>query len=134
MKSAGDASFAFGVTCFEIRPRIDSDAVLEIGLGIRRIDSDEHCRRHGGQIVRHKLFEKIAGEFRELMLELQLHARSKKRGAFEQARDHRIHSVPCQAAEAFGDSGILFGEFLALLVEKPVPVEVLDRPTVHGGR
>jgi hypothetical protein len=68
--------------------------------------------------MRDELLEQVAGEFREFVLELELHAGGQERGALQEPGNHRIHPVADDAAEPFGDAGILRGELGALLLEK----------------
>jgi hypothetical protein len=86
-----------------------------------------------GAIMRDQLLEQVAGEFRELVLELELNPRGKKRRAFEQPADQRIDAVLEDPAEPLRDSGIFVCEFARLLVEQlKFPIVEIEKFPVHA--
>ena len=101
-------------------------------VGEWRMDLDQHDRRRGREIVRHKLFEQVAGEFREFLLELELDAGGKKGGPLQQRADHRVHAFCDQPAEPLGDARIFLGELTGLLEQKrQFAIVKIEKLTIH---
>ena len=83
-------------------PAVAQRRIAEFGLCAN--ENEGRCRR---EIVRRKLVDEIGGEVGELMLELELDASGKERGAFEKSGDHRVGGVADEPAEPLGDARIV---------------------------
>ena len=133
--AAGDLAVALAIGGVEIGAARDRHAVAQRRIGKGRQDLRQHRRRRRREIVRDELLEQIAGEFRKLVLELELHARGEEGRAFEQAGDHRIHALGDQAAEPLGDARIFLGEFPGLLVQQQeFSIVEIEKFPVHVAR
>jgi hypothetical protein len=64
--------------------------------------------------MRDELLEQIVGEFRKLVLQLELDARGKEGRAFEEAADQRVDAVFQKAAEPFSNARVFLGEFVSV--------------------
>ena len=83
--------------------------------------------------MRDELLEQIVGEFRKLVLELELDARREKGRAFEQPADQRIDAILQNAAEPLRYSRIFLGKFARLLVEQlKFPIVEIEKFGVHA--
>ena len=130
--AAGDVAVELAVGGVEIGAARDAPPVAQRRIGEWRDDLSQHRRGRRRQIVRHQLLEQIAGEFRELVLQLELHAGGEKRRALEQARNHRVHPVGDQAAKPLSDAGILVGELARLLIQQlELPIVEIEKFPVH---
>ena len=91
----------------------------------------EHRRRRR-EIVGIDDLEKRLREPRELGVELQLHARGEKRGAFEQPLHVRIRNLEPAHAEARGNLGECLRKLGTHFAEmSQLPLVILEEPRIH---
>ena len=83
-----------------------------------RFRLDEHHRGRRREIMGNELFQQVSGEFREFVLEFELHSCGKKSGSLQQAADQRVDAVIQKAAQALRNPRVFFGELARMLVEQ----------------
>ena len=82
--------------------------------------------------MRNELFKEIVGEFRKLVLELELDSRGEKCRTLQQTADHGVNAVLYEASETLGDAGIFVGEFTCLLIKQlEFPIIEIEKFLVH---
>ena len=92
-----------------------------------------HRRRRWREIVWNQLLQQVAGKFRKLVLELELHPRREECGALEQPTHQGIDAIVQDAAQPFRDTGIFLGEFARLLVEQlQFPIVQIEKFAIHA--
>ena len=78
--------------------------------------------------------KQVIGEFRELVLQLQLDPGRQIGRAFEQAEDHVVGALFDEAAEPSRYAWEFFGELLGLLLQKAkFLIEQVEEFAVHRG-
>ena len=83
--------------------------------------------------MRNELLKQIVGEFRELVLELELHPRGQKRCAFQETADHGVYAFLYEATKALGDAGIFVCKFTRLLIKQlQFPIVEIEKFLVHA--